>query len=93
MESGKLEGTSRKRRVGKLCLVDLAGFLDYANTHTSRVADTSLEKLEKVIQTLADPTLGKVSYRESKLGTILRGSFGGNSRTVMIATIVPTSYY
>ncbi|KAF4101992.1 hypothetical protein G5714_016792 [Onychostoma macrolepis] len=53
----------------------------------------SLTTLGNVISALADMTLGKkvvhIPYRDSVLTKLLQSALGGNSRTVMIATLSP----
>ncbi|KAG7465773.1 hypothetical protein MATL_G00157120 [Megalops atlanticus] len=53
----------------------------------------SLTTLGNVISSLADATLGKrvvhIPYRDSVLTKLLQSALGGNSRTVMIATVSP----
>ncbi|XP_036397503.1 kinesin-like protein KIF28P [Megalops cyprinoides] len=53
----------------------------------------SLTTLGNVISSLADVTLGKrvvhIPYRDSVLTKLLQSALGGNSRTVMIATLSP----
>ena len=56
----------------------------------------SLTVLGKVISTLADKAMGKkkkivVPYRESALTRILQNALGGNSKTLMICAISPSS--
>ena len=53
----------------------------------------SLSALGIVINSLVDISEGKtrhVHYRDSKLTFLLRDSFGGNSKTLMIANITPS---
>ena len=54
----------------------------------------SLSALGIVINSLVDISEGKtrhVHYRDSKLTFLLRDSLGGNSKTIMICAISPSS--
>jgi kinesin family member 18/19 len=87
-------------KVGKLSLIDLAGseracvtknrgrlLLEGANINRSLLA------LGNCINALGDPTnkASYVNYRDSKLTRLLKDSLGGNSKTVMITNISPSS--
>ena len=82
-------------RVSKMNLVDLAGS---ENIHKSgainqRAKETcsinqSLLTLGRVINSLADHR-SRIPFRESKLTRLLQDSLGGNTKTVLIATISP----
>ena len=89
-------------KVSKLSLVDLAGSERFSKTGATgdRMKEgsninKSLTTLGMVISTLADIAAGKkgkgafVPYRDSTLTWLLKDNLGGNSRTVMIATISP----
>ena len=55
----------------------------------------SLSALGIVINSLVDISEGKarhVHYRDSKLTFLLRDSLGGNSKTLMIANITPSTF-
>ncbi|XP_066908565.1 kinesin-like protein KIF3A isoform X2 [Halyomorpha halys] len=52
----------------------------------------SLSTLGNVISALVDGKCTHIPYRNSKLTRILQDSLGGNSKTVMCATIGPASY-
>lgn len=86
----------------KMNLVDLAGSERAAKTHATgaRLAEgsninKSLSALGLVISSLADEfDSGKqrhIPYRDSVLTWILKDNLGGNSKTVMLATISPAS--
>eukprot|EP00800_Vazella_pourtalesii_P019656 TRINITY_DN6771_c0_g1_i4.p1 TRINITY_DN6771_c0_g1~~TRINITY_DN6771_c0_g1_i4.p1 ORF type:complete len:366 (-),score=81.53 TRINITY_DN6771_c0_g1_i4:690-1787(-) len=86
-------------RVGKLNLVDLAGSERQSKTHSTgdrfkeaTEINLSLSALGNVISALVDPNVTHIRYRDSKLTRLLQDSLGGNSKTVMIATIGPASY-
>ncbi|XP_066514183.1 kinesin-like protein KIF28P [Hoplias malabaricus] len=81
-------------------LVDLAGSERQRSTgsETDRLKEgtainLSLTTLGNVISALAEAALGKkvvhVPYRDSVLTKLLQSALGGNSRTVMIATLSP----
>lgn len=83
-------------KAGKLNLVDLAGSerqskLKLAGDglkETTRI-NLSLSALGNVISALVDGRSQHIPYRDSKLTRLLQDSLGGNTRTVMIATISP----
>lgn len=88
-------------KIGKLSLIDLAGSERAAKTKNigARLVEganinKSLLALGSCINALAKAE-GKsevyVPYRGSKLTRILKDSLGGNCRTVMIATVSPSS--
>lgn len=86
-------------KVGKLHLVDLAGSERQAKTQATgdRLKEAakinlSLTALGNVIAALAEGKTRHVPYRDSKLTKLLMDSLGGNSKTVMVATISPVSY-
>lgn len=86
-------------RVGKLNLVDLAGSERQAKTGASGTRlkeatkiNLSLSALGNVISALIDEKSTHIPYRDSKLTRLLQDSLGGNSKTVMVATIGPASY-
>ena len=83
----------------KLNLVDLAGSERIAKTNaTGKVLEEakkinqSLTFLGMVIKELSE---GKdhISYRNSKLTTLLKESLGGNSKTTLICTVSRKSMY
>ncbi|MCL4123707.1 UNVERIFIED_CONTAM: hypothetical protein GTU68_014270 [Idotea baltica] len=92
-------------KMSRISLVDLAG--SERAVKTGAVGDRlkegsninkSLTTLGLVISKLADQALGKgkgkenfVPYRDSVLTWLLKDNLGGNSRTVMVATISPSS--
>lgn len=85
-------------RVGKLNMVDLAGSERQSKTGVkgrrfkeAAKINLSLSALGNVISALVDGTSTHVPYRDSKLTRLLQDSLGGNSKTVMIATIGPAS--
>ena len=83
----------------KLNLVDLAGSERAGKTGASgaqlkegAAINKSLSALGNVISTLSSGKRGAhIPYRDSKLTRLLQESLGGNSRTVMIATISPAA--
>ncbi|RKP32830.1 kinesin-domain-containing protein [Metschnikowia bicuspidata] len=90
--------TSGEIRKSHLFLVDLAGSEKVdclgatgdALQGTSRI-DHSLSVLGLVINSLTDPKVNHIPYRDSKLTRILQESLGGNSRTTLIINISPAS--
>lgn len=85
---------SQSIRVGKLHLVDLAGSERQSKTHATGARlkeaqriNLSLSVLGNVISALVEG--GHIPYRDSKLTRLLQDSLGGNSRTLMLATIGP----
>ncbi|XP_074541607.1 kinesin-like protein KIF3B [Halichoeres trimaculatus] len=87
-------------RVGRLNLVDLAGSERQAKTGVqgerlkeAAKINLSLSALGNVISALADGRSGHVPYRDSKLTRLLQDSLGGNAKTVMVATLGPSSLH
>ncbi|CAF1475411.1 unnamed protein product [Adineta steineri] len=85
-------------RVGKLNLVDLAGSERQVKTGSTGERfkeatniNLSLSVLGNVISALVDGN-SHVPYRDSKLTRLLQNSLGGNSKTIMIATLGPADY-
>ncbi|XP_063632324.1 kinesin-like protein KIF3A [Cydia splendana] len=97
VESSK-KGADNKTHVkmGKLHLVDLAGSERQSKTQATGTRlkeatkiNQSLSVLGNVISALVDGKSTHIPYRNSKLTRLLQDSLGGNSKTVMIATIGP----
>ncbi|XP_075989170.1 kinesin-like protein 64D [Anticarsia gemmatalis] len=97
VESSK-RGADNKMHVkmGKLHLVDLAGSERQSKTQATGTRlkeatkiNQSLSVLGNVISALVDGKSTHIPYRNSKLTRLLQDSLGGNSKTVMIATIGP----
>ncbi|XP_028295638.1 kinesin-like protein KIF3C [Gouania willdenowi] len=87
-------------RVGRLNLVDLAGSERQAKTGVqgerlkeAAKINLSLSALGNVISALADGRSSHVPYRDSKLTRLLQDSLGGNAKTVMVATLGPSSQH
>ncbi|KAI4329253.1 hypothetical protein L6164_021540 [Bauhinia variegata] len=86
------------RVVGKLSFIDLAGSERGADTtdndKQTRMEGAEINKsllaLKECIRAL-DNDQGHIPFRGSKLTEVLRDSFVGNSRTVMISCISPSS--
>uniref|UniRef100_A0A8C2BKU0 Kinesin-like protein n=1 Tax=Cyprinus carpio TaxID=7962 RepID=A0A8C2BKU0_CYPCA len=85
-------------RVGKLNMVDLAGSERQSKTGVqgqrfkeAAKINLSLSALGNVISALVDGKSTHVPYRDSKLTRLLQDSLGGNSKTVMVATIGPAA--
>ncbi|CAK1554392.1 unnamed protein product [Leptosia nina] len=84
-------------KMGKLHLVDLAGSERQSKTQATGTRlkeatkiNQSLSVLGNVISALVDGKSTHIPYRNSKLTRLLQDSLGGNSKTVMIATIGPS---
>jgi hypothetical protein len=84
---------------GKLNLVDLAGSERLSKTGATgeRLKEAtkinlSLSALGNCISALVDGKSFHIPYRDSKLTRLLQDSLGGNSKTLMIATLSPASY-
>ncbi|KAM2062883.1 hypothetical protein TB1_025634 [Malus domestica] len=94
------DGTETKpaRLVGKLSFIDLAGSERGADTtdndKQTRMEGAEINKsllaLKECIRAL-DSDQGHIPFRGSKLTEVLRDSFVGDSRTVMISCISPSS--
>lgn len=89
---------TNKVKVGKLNLIDLAGSERQSKTGATgeRLKEASkinraLSSLGNVISALAENS-PHIPYRDSKLTRLLQDSLGGNSKTIMIANIGPSSY-
>ncbi|XP_061890599.1 kinesin-like protein KIF3C [Entelurus aequoreus] len=101
VECGQPGPDGRKHiRVGRLNLVDLAGSERQAKTGVqgerlkeAAKINLSLSALGNVISALADGRSGHVPYRDSKLTRLLQDSLGGNAKTVMVATLGPSSQH
>lgn len=86
------------RNVGKLSFIDLAGSERGADTtdndKQTRIEGAEINKsllaLKECIRAL-DNDQGHIPFRGSKLTEVLRDSFVGDSRTVMISCISPSS--
>ncbi|XP_010896926.3 kinesin-like protein KIF3B [Esox lucius] len=85
-------------RVGKLNMVDLAGSERQSKTGAkgerlkeATKINLSLSALGNVISALVDGKSTHIPYRDSKLTRLLQDSLGGNAKTVMIATLGPSS--
>jgi len=85
---------------GKLSLIDLAGSERGTVTENRGIRLREGAKINRSLLALANciNALGEknkkgyfVPYRDSKLTRLLKDSLGGNSRTVMIANISPSS--
>uniref|UniRef100_K3X600 Kinesin motor domain-containing protein n=1 Tax=Globisporangium ultimum (strain ATCC 200006 / CBS 805.95 / DAOM BR144) TaxID=431595 RepID=K3X600_GLOUD len=98
VESRGIEGATTIIRRAKLNLVDLAGSEKWdtdvamGNDRCKELTsiNQSLSALGNVISALANSKRTHIPYRDSKLTRLLQDSLGGNTRTVVIATISPS---
>ncbi|KAL7431555.1 hypothetical protein ACHAXM_002725 [Skeletonema potamos] len=94
------DGTSKVLE-SKFTLVDLAGSERQKTTDAAgerlkeaSMINNSLLCLGQVINSLVDKEQGKerhVPFRDSKLTFLLRDSWGGNSKTCLVATVTPSA--
>lgn len=82
--------------VSKLNLVDLAGSENVDRSEVqgielseAQTINKSLSCLGNVIYALTEKGRGHIPYRDSKLTYLLQDSLGGNSKTILIATVSP----
>eukprot|EP00743_Colponemidia_sp_Colp-15_P011470 GILK01012801.1.p1 GENE.GILK01012801.1~~GILK01012801.1.p1 ORF type:complete len:968 (+),score=214.11 GILK01012801.1:43-2904(+) len=82
---------------GCLTFVDLAGSERVRRTVSSgsrldeaKFINGSLSALGNVVSALSDPKVTHVPFRDSKITRLLQNSLGGNSKTVLIATVGPS---
>jgi kinesin family protein 15 len=95
------EGGVWNIKTSRFHIIDLAGSerSKYTNAVGERLKEAgminkSLSALGNVINSLVDISEGKsrhVHYRDSKLTFLLRDSLGGNSKTLIVANISPSS--
>lgn len=83
--------------VSKLNLIDLAGSENVSKSEVQGTAlseaqtiNKSLSCLGNVIYALTEKGREHIPYRDSKLTYLLQDSLGGNSKTILIATINPS---
>lgn len=98
-----LSGNAKSEKFSMINLVDLAGSEKAGQTGATGdrlkegcAINKSLTVLGQVISTLADKACGKakkevVPYRDSVLTRILQNALGGNSKTIMICALSPSS--
>jgi kinesin family protein 3/17 len=98
VEQQRQDGERTIMKMGKLHLVDLAGSERLGKTEATgqrakegAKINQSLLALGNVISALVTGAK-HVAYRDSKLTQLLQDSLGGNSKTVMVATLGPASY-
>jgi len=88
-------------KTSRFHIIDLAGSERSKNTNAmgerlkeAGMINKSLSALGNVINSLVERSEGKgrhIPYRDSKLTFILRDSLGGNSKTVIIANVSPST--
>ena len=97
--SSRSNGSSSVQRQSKVCLVDLAGSERASASGVSgeRLTEAnsinkSLSALGDVIQALSAKSSKSlhIPYRNSVLTWLMKDSIGGNSKSVMLATVSPT---
>jgi len=83
--------------ISKLNLVDLAGSENVDKSEVqgielseAQTINKSLSCLGNVIYALTEKGRGHIPYRDSKLTYLLQDSLGGNSKTILIATVSPS---
>ena len=98
VEQQQVDGERVMTKMGKLHLVDLAGSERLGKTEATgqrakegAKINQSLLALGNVISALVTGAK-HVAYRDSKLTQLLQDSLGGNSKTVMVATLGPANY-
>ena len=99
IEASENDGQGGQRiTAGKLNLVDLAGSERQSKTGATgdrlkeaNKINLSLSALGNVISALVDGRSSHIPYRDSKLTRLLQDSLGGNTKTLMIANISPSS--
>jgi kinesin family protein 15 len=89
-----------KNRMSRFNLVDLAGSERQKDTQASgdrlkeaSMINKSLSTLGNVINALSEKSSAKsrhINFRDSKLTFLLRDSLGGNTKTVLVATLSPS---
>lgn len=91
--------TNEATKSGKLVLVDLAGSEMIGKTGASgtrldeaKTINKSLSALGQVISALTDKSSSHIPYRDSKLTRVLQESLGGNSKTVLIIAVSPSTF-
>jgi kinesin family protein 3/17 len=97
-DSNDASDSGGRIRAGKLNLVDLAGSERQSKTGARGIRlkeatkiNMSLSALGNVISALVASKGKHIPYRDSKLTRLLQDSLGGNTRTVMIACISPST--
>ncbi|KAK7195632.1 kinesin [Novymonas esmeraldas] len=91
-----------RTRTCKVNMVDLAGSERVSQSgvtgdrfEEAKNINLSLSTLGRVIQQLSEKQAGKhviPAYRDSVLTWLLSDSLGGNSKTIMLATVAPSAY-
>lgn len=77
-----------------LCGTDRVVMLNALDQTTSLPKDVGLQTLERVVNTLTDPTLmygsnGNIPYNQTTLTTLLKDSFGGRAQTLLLLCVSP----
>ena len=97
VEVNQIDVATGASKTSKLTLVDLAGSEQVNRTgaegmtlREAQYINKSLSGLGNVISSLCQKK-SHIPYRDSKLTHLLSDSFGGNTRTYIIATISPAN--
>jgi len=80
--------TGTTSQTTSIMMVDLAGSENYLDTRPHQKINVSLLALGRVLMALAQRQ-AYVPYRDSVLTRLLQASLGGNSKTLLIATVSP----
>lgn len=90
--------TDGSQTISKLHLIDLAGSENVGRSEAQGVTlseaqaiNKSLSALGNVIFALTEKKREHIPYRDSKLTMLLQDSLGGNSKTILIATVSPST--
>jgi hypothetical protein len=94
----------KEAKKSKLCLVDLAGSEKWRGHQVAQFSQERIKEFTSINKSLSalgncisalmqKSTRGHIPYRDSKLTRLLQDSLGGNTRTLFIVTLSPSSEY